>query len=305
MQLFDLHCDTLYECIKTHQSILQNTYHIDLQKGSIFTPWYQCFAAWVPDTFSPLKANALIQSMFEKANAFEIQYPWAFHVLRDGQEFYYPPQTSLTAVLTIENGGAAAPDGILPLYWIQNAVKAITITWNGDNYWASGCMGDTRRGLTPQGVIAVREMELHGIIPDAAHLNRRGFYELADTVTKPFMVSHTASAACFSSKRNLSDNQFLLMCKNAGLVGIDLCEQHVGTPLMDAFVEHLEHFLSLGGEHTVAVGGDLDGITLPSPYADISIYQTLYERLLQRNYAESLVEDIFFNNAYRFFEKYM
>ena len=82
---------------------------------------------------------------------------------------------------------------------------------------------------------------------------------------------------------------------------MDFCKEHLGAQTVDRFIAHLEHFLSLGGEKTVALGCDFDGITLPPAWQGMRVLETLYDRLLQRNYAERLVEDIFFHNACRFF----
>ncbi|MEG2959602.1 MAG: membrane dipeptidase, partial [Oscillospiraceae bacterium] len=63
---------------------------------------------------------------------------------------------------------------------------------------------------------------------------------------------------------------------------------------------HLEHFLALGGEHNVAIGGDWDGCSqLPQGFSDICSLEKLQERLLQRNYSQTLIEALFYNNMMR------
>ena len=98
--------------------------------------------------------------------------------------------------------------------------------------------------------------------------------------------------------------QFCEVKRRGGIVGLDLCAEHLGGLSIERFVAHLEHFLSLGGEQTVALGCDFDGIDLPPQYEGIRMLTRLYDRLLQRNYAESLIDDLFFDNAYRFFKRH-
>lgn len=69
---------------------------------------------------------------------------------------------------------------------------------------------------------------------------------------------------------------------------------------LDTAIAHLEHWLELGGERTVALGGDLDGCSsLPEGITGIQDLDRLWERLLQRNYSEALVRALFFENLMR------
>ena len=79
---------------------------------------------------------------------------------------------------------------------------------------------------------------------------------------------------------------------NAGFLGDD--------PDLDTVVAHLEHFLDLGGEKNVALGGDWDGCThLPHGLPGIQGLDRLYERLLQRNYSTALLNAVFNQNLMR------
>ena len=70
---------------------------------------------------------------------------------------------------------------------------------------------------------------------------------------------------------------------------------------VDDLLRHIEHFLSLGGEKTVALGGDFDGTDLPDGMTGVESVETLGDCMLRHNYPESLVQAIFFDNAYCFF----
>lgn len=50
MNLFDLHCDTVYECATKHKDLKENDLHLDLNRGIAATDkWVQTFAFWIAD----------------------------------------------------------------------------------------------------------------------------------------------------------------------------------------------------------------------------------------------------------------
>lgn len=302
MRLFDLHCDTLSELLKTGGDIRQNDCQVDFERGTRFSPWFQCFAVWVRDGISPEQGSSLCRAMLLLASEWEEKHPDDFHILRRRQELFSAPKTPCTAILTIENGGVAAGQDTLPDSWIAAGVKMVSLTWNGANRWAQGCNGNPKRGLTAAGREAVCALDRAGILIDVSHLNRRSFWDLCHTSHRPLVASHTASAALRPIPRNLTNTQFVEIRNRGGLVGLDFCLEHIGIQSIDRFIAHLEHFWSLNGRKTVALGCDFDGISLPPEWNGMRILETLYERLLQRNYAESLIDDFFFDNAYRFFK---
>ena len=93
-----------------------------------------------------------------------------------------------------------------------------------------------------------------------------------------------------------------------GIVGISLCRPHLcesGECKIDDVIRHIEKYLSIGGEKTVCLGCDLDGIgRLPDGMENVSDLYRIADALSARNYSDSLIEDIFYNNAERFIEKH-
>ena len=69
-------------------------------------------------------------------------------------------------------------------------------------------------------------------------------------------------------------------------------------------LRHAEHFLSLGGENTLAIGADLDGGEKNDfVVSGLEEVPELMEMFLRHNYSEMLVDKIFFKNADDFFKK--
>lgn len=303
MRLFDLHCDTLDAAVKTGCGIRCSRAAIDLDRGGGFSPWVQTFAAWLPDAQTPgEEARQHCQAMLDAAARWEAEEPEHFHVWRTGP-FPDPLPSGCLAVLAVENGGLL--EGVPNLWpWLSGVgVKLMTLTWNGDNPWASGCFGRPDGGLTPAGLAALRQMERHGILVDAAHLNAVSFWQTAAAVQRPFLVSHTASAAVHPHPRNLTDEQFAAVRDAGGLVGLDLYDGHLGGEGMDRFEAHLRHFLSLGGEETVCIGTDFDGIPLPEGCRGIQDLQRLADGLHGRGYSPALLDRLFYRNARSFFRR--
>ena len=110
------------------------------------------------------------------------------------------------------------------------------------------------------------------------------------------------SPTCPTPGFGLTDEQFHAIMKCHGAVGLNAYARFLGEGQVttQTLIAHLEHFLSLGGERTVALGGDWDGCgELPVGYTGVWSWANLYETLLRLNYKESLVKDLFYNNLMR------
>jgi membrane dipeptidase len=140
------------------------------------------------------------------------------------------------------------------------------------------------------------------VIADVSHLSDRGFDDVAKTINTPFIATHSDSRKICDNKRNLTDGQFKEIVRRGGVVGLNLFPAFLGGGSVDAVCRHVDHFLSLGGENTIAVGADFDGVArLPNDITGIADMVKLYE-LLSEYYGETIADRIFFGNAYDFFK---
>lgn len=303
MRLFDLHCDTLYECEKQNVSLERNSLHLDLIRGGQYATWCQVFAVWMPDTLRGEAAFDRCCQVLRFARAQAQQYSHRLRLVDTAEELSAAVQGGICGgILAVEGGSALA--GRLEAVAALRAlgVRVLTLTWNGENEWGYGCGCHSTEGLKPFGKRAVAELERQGILPDVSHLNEAGFWDVADAVSGPFMASHSVLRAVHDHPRNLTDAQFAEICRRGGLVGLNLCEAQLGEQTMDRWYRHLEHGLSLGGEHTIAVGGDLDGTDLPAAWSGIAFAEKLAAYLAQKGYSDELLDRIFFQNAFKFFQ---
>ena len=307
MKYFDLPCDTISECHDRRVGLRHNDLHWSLERAGIFQPAAQVFAIFVHDRFRKEAAadrfDALYGTFVEqmKENAGAIAF------CRTGGELQTAFQDGkAAAVLSIEGGGALGGqiENLRKAY--DKGVRILTLTWNGRCELGDG-VGATdpdAGGLTLFGLDVVREMERLGMVVDVSHLSQAGFRDVAAHSTRPFIASHSNSKAVCAHRRNLTDRQFAEIVRRGGLVGINLCRNFLtedgNAAMMTDILRHVEHFLSLGGEEVLAVGGDLDGSTLPDGFSGVQDLARMYEELL-RHFPQKTVDGIFFNNAARFF----
>ena len=151
---------------------------------------------------------------------------------------------------------------------------------------------------------AVRELERNRIAVDVSHAGEPLFWEVAERAQRPFLATHSNARALCNNPRNLTDSQFCAVRDRGGVVGVTFVRRFLDDSWeagVDDLLRHIEHFLSLGGEKTVALGGDFDGTDLPDGMTGVESVETLGDCMLRHNYPESLVQAIFFDNAYRFF----
>ena len=211
-------------------------------------------------------------------------------------------QGKLAAFLSVE-GGELLDCSTDRLQWAYDkGVRAVNPTWNHANALSGSNKDDTKRGLSAQGRAFVQKMNELGMIVDVSHLSDPGFWDVIELTTKPIMASHSNARDVFFHTRNLTDSQFTAIIKNQGIVGLNCHSPFLseGKTTMDDLLRHLEHFLALGGEKTVALGGDWDGgITPPEGMGGCWSWTDFHEYLAKRNYSEQLLRDLFFNNLMR------
>lgn len=303
IHLFDGHCDTISRRYTDGGGFWENSGHLDLKRTSKFGRYAQFFAIFGDETTAPGL------TMWELCQR---EYALFRRELEENSHCLAHCRTAAQAEAAFESGKAAAflsVEGaqlldcdLEKLDWAYKAgVRAINLTWNYANALSGSIAEEDRRGLSGEGRAFVCRMEELGILVDVSHLSRPGFWDVAAIAKKPFFASHSNAYKVFPAPRNLTDDQFTAIIEHGGVAGLNMYAQFLGDdPDIDTVIAHLEHFLSLGGEHNVALGGDWDGISaMPRGFTGIWDMDRLYERLLQKNYHEALVRGVFFENLMR------
>lgn len=307
MRLFDLHCDTLYEALARGCDFDNPDFHITPRKSSFISPYIQCFAICVPEEITGERATMMFKSAYEKlleqCSKFDIRIIKSFSDIKDVTE-----NGQRGAVFTVEN--ASVLEGKLENVSLFRdfSVKLATLTWNGRNELGDGAMVSHSNGLTPFGIEVIKKLEEYRVTIDVSHASDRLFYDIIKNTSRPVVASHSDSRIITNVKRNLTDEQFEIIKKRKGIVGLNLHRDFLNNDIEKAskydVLRHAEHFLSLGGENVLAVGADFDGCDLPADIRGIDSMGEIYELFLKNNYSETLVKKIFFENAYDFCENF-
>lgn len=282
MKLFDLHCDTLYEMYKQHQDFTCNSLNISLEKASCFDEYRQVLAVWSENSLSE---EECFKQFLEIYKIYKERIP-----------------TDFPHVLAVEGGRALGGriENLRRFY--DMGVRFLTLVWAGE--CSVGGAHDTDAGLTDFGCEVLDGCFELGIIPDLSHASDRMFwqvYEEAKKRGKTFIATHSNSRSIHNHRRNLTDEMFCAIKEVQGVCGISLEPTHTreGEPKVKDICKHILHYISLGGEDTVCLGCDLDGVTRNiKDIPDISHLPKLYEALR----AEGVDADkIFYNNANNFY----
>lgn len=310
--LFDLHCDTLtrncYPPYEEETETLDNpAFHLALSKVPAGTKWVQCFAVFVPDD---RRGDAAV-AFFDRAAASFCRQAEAHQDRMSACRSFAEMEAAVNAgkiagLLTVEGGAALAGklERVRKLY--DAGVRMMTLTWNGPNELASG--HDTRSGFSAFGREAVAEMERLGIIVDISHLNDQGFEELLPFAQKPFAASHSNARAVCGHRRNLPDEFIREMVRREGLIGLTYCRPFLsddGRGSLDDLYRHVCHFLELGAEKCIALGSDYDGAGIHEDLDSVEKSLRIGDYLTAHGISREVADAICFENAWRFFGKWM
>lgn len=307
--IFDAHCDSASRILDSKEDLWQNRGHLDLSRMLEYRGYIQCFAAFIAPEHIKNGPMARLNAIAEN---------FSTELGKNGEKLMLCKQKDdvkkafsagkAAAVLTIEGGEAIEGD-------LQNIPKlakmgfrAMGLTWNFDNDLATGCLGKNadRSGLTPLGRAVIAKMEECSMVPDVSHLSERSFWDVVETAHGPVAATHSNSAAVYRdpNRRNLTDKQFLAIQKSGGVTGINLYStflsaHHAG---ISDIIRHIEHFLALGGENSVGLGCDFDGIdAAPKEIRGIQDLSLIFEEMAHLGYSDELIQKISHRNFLRLF----
>lgn len=296
--LFDCHCDTISRVIAEGGSLRKNGFHTDLERLHKFAPCAQVFAVCAETLDRPVeKADAMLRRLSQEIeeNSDIVMLCLNFHDIKKAAE-----SGKVAVFISIE--GCEQISSLESAY--QDGVRVLHPTWNFDNELCGAAVG-SGRGLTEKGRAFVKKAQHMGFALDMSHISERGFWDTLEACEKPVIAGHSNAKALCNVPRNLTDEQFNALVDVGGGAGINLYPEFLGLGKdINAVIAHIEHFLSLGGERSVFLGCDFDGIdSTPTGLDGVQKLDKLYNELLNRNYPEALVRALFWDNLYDIMEK--
>ncbi|MDE6922258.1 MAG: membrane dipeptidase [Oscillospiraceae bacterium] len=306
ISVFDAHCDTISRCWREYEGLDRNSGMISLERTAGFERYCQFFALWTADGYTGYPAggdgverayHALLRC-FNEQMARNRDKIIQCRTARDVECAHR--QGKAAAFLTVEGAELLGCDPSRLDEAAAAGVVAINLTWNHANALSGAHAEEPERGLSTQGRRFVEKMEQLHILVDVSHLSEAGFWDVAEMAARPFIASHSNAKSVWDHTRNLTNEQITAIIENQGVIGLNFYEGFVGGSLdLDMVRAHLDRILELGGAKNATLGGDWDGCdTIPSLPA-IDSLPRLYEHLLRHGYAETVVQDLFYNNLMR------
>ena len=270
----DLHCDTIMALYQNKDKELSsNDLQIDINKLIKGNYLAQVFAMFVylksgnPFTI----CNEMIDLFYAELekNSDKIALALTYDDIIKNQE-----NGLLNAILSIEEGGVI--DGILSNvdYFYSLGVRMICINWNFynglgyPNFKLSEkpdfTTPNTEDGLTKFGLDVIKRMEKLGMIIDVSHLSDKGFWDVYNNTTKPFIASHSNARSVCNHVRNLTDEMIKALSSRGGVIGLNFCTNFINSETeityVNDIVKHALHIIEVGGIDCLALGTDFDGI---------------------------------------------
>ena len=231
-------------------------------------------------------------------------------------------------------------DNLFAFY--EAGIRLLTLAW-GDNAICGSAYGNGT-GLTKKGADLVAACESLGVMVDVSHLSDRGFADLCQVAESPFVASHSNCRSLCPSDRNLTDEMIKALAERGGVMGITLApgflsaeylkkEQSatgrsfqavlsgeetyesaqvhgadamaaVPRPPLSTVVDHVKLAINKGGEDSVGLGGDLDGVDyLPAGFEGAANYPRIEELLREGGLTPRQIDKVCHENFLRVFQE--
>lgn len=271
----------------------------------------------MPSAIEQEYAYRFTSEVFRFANKLEKKSSEKLKIVRNFDELEkFPGTDRLAVVLHIE--GAAAIDKELEnlesLY--EQGLRSLGLVWSRPNIFGEGVpfrfphSPDTGSGLSSEGRELVKACNSLGIMVDLAHVNEKGFWDVAELTSHPIVVSHTAVHSICASTRNLTDDQIFAVAESNGVVGVifEPCNTRSDglsqkNSSLSQIVHHIDYLLEKVGVDYVALGSDFDGAEMPVDLKDASECQHLVQALRGIGVGEEDLVKICYRNWFRVMKK--
>ena len=308
MRFFDLHCDTITRCRDKKQGIYNGAQEVTLHSGSRLDGWCQCFAIFIDDESPETRAFAKYKAYVEYfIKEIERHCEYITRCRNSGDIGTALEQGKCAAVLTLENAAALEGDIENIKLLAADGVKAVTLTWNGENSLGYGnAIGGH---LKPFGREAVKEIINKGMAVDVSHLSDEGFYDVLELTDAPVIASHSnlRDKKLSAHPRNLTADQLREIAARGGIAGLNLHKPFLNADDIvannpETLLRHADRMLEIAGEDAICIGSDFDGAEMPDFCRTIGDIPALF-RLFSKTFGEGMADKVFFENANSFFSR--
>jgi membrane dipeptidase len=341
--IFDGHNDTIQHILSGKRSFFWRSErgHLDLPRARDGGVIGGCFAIFCPDPdedIEEMEKDGFNPDEKKKLPSPPLDFSWAYNhamhqllaiyqivgdsmgevsIARTTNDIRYNMASDIFSIEIHMEGADAIDDDLDSLEWFYMAgLRSLGIVWSRPNNFGSGVpikrtgSPDVGPGLTDLGKALVRACNEMGIVIDVSHLNEAGFWDVANTTSKPIVASHSNANALAPAVRNLTDKQLDAVRDSNGLVGMNY---HCGflrkdgysnpnTTSLSLIADHLVYIADRIGIDGVALGSDFDGAAMPSDLKDAAGMPKLIDELRSRGFDDEALRKIGYENWLRIFD---
>jgi membrane dipeptidase len=342
--VFDGHNDTLTEFFKDHSGSptdllsIQKELDIDLPRAKsgefwgglfgIYTPPFpgseESTYAWglkitkngytmkMPSPLDPKYAKDYTNQIVKFASELEDKLSDRIAIIKSFKDLSENWEKKLSIILHIEGAECVDSDlSNLEDYYLKG-IRSIGPVWSRPNVFGNGVPfafprnPNTGDGLTSAGIKLVKKCNELGVIVDLAHINEKGFFDVARTSNKPLVVSHAGIYKICPSTRNLTDTELKEIKRSNGIVGIIFepintrpdGKMEDDTPL-SVIAKQIVYVIEKIGINHVGFGSDFDGAQTPNDMKDVSKVQNLINELRKEGLNNEEIEKVAYQNWIR------
>jgi membrane dipeptidase len=252
----------------------------------------------------PMLARAKILTRLSTMLRLERAAPDQVVIVRDPDHLRAEVESErLAIVLHLEGAEAIDPDLRFLDVLYAAGLRSLGLTWSRPNLFGDGVpfrypvSPDIGPGLSQIGKDLVEACNELGILVDLAHLNLKGFEDVAERSIAPLVVSHACAHSISATTRNLLDEQLDAIRASGGLVGLnfDCADLRPDGKLdpdtsLDAVVRQLEFLAERMGPEHIALGSDFDGAIIPNEIGDVTGLPRIFAALRERGWGEDQIE---------------
>ncbi len=304
LSLFDLHCDTAMEMLYHKVGLAKNELAVSLEKAAVFSEYIQVMAHFTDHDLDDESGWSRFWEMLNNLKTDPSVLSGKASIVTACPDRH----TSPLLFLGVEDVRilAGKPERVDALY--DAGVRIITPLWFGET-----CIGgshNTDQGLTPFGKQALERAVALGIILDISHASVASaddIFAISEAHHRPVIATHSDAYELCPVSRNLHNDQIDRIVRCGGLIGINLYQGFLkenGKATAEDALAHIDYFLTLGAERCLALGCDMDGCRLPDDVPNVEALPHLAELMSKHGYSDALIGDIFYQNAFRFAQKY-
>ncbi len=146
-------------------------------------------------------------------------------------------------------------------FFYNLGLRVVQLTYNLQNFMASGCLEDPNKNLSNFGIQAIGRMNEIGMVVDTGHTGDGSIKHAVEVSEKPISCSHAGLAALSKDEnpRVVTDSALRCIAEKGGVFGLSAIPGMLTGDLrctINDYVDHLEHAINVMGIDGVGLGSD-------------------------------------------------